>query len=41
MWTKGDFRATIDKVWPLEQAAAAHHYIESRQVKGRVALTVG
>jgi NADPH2:quinone reductase len=41
MWGRGNFKATIDKVWPLEQAAAAHHYIESRQVKGRVALTVG
>jgi NADPH2:quinone reductase len=41
LWVKGEFKATIDRTWPLEQAAAAHEYIESRQVKGRVALIVG
>ena len=41
LWAKGDFKATIDKTWPLSEAAPAHEYIESRQVKGRVALIVG
>jgi NADPH:quinone reductase-like Zn-dependent oxidoreductase len=40
LWAKGDFKATIDRRWPLSEAAAAHEYIESRQVKGRIALTL-
>lgn len=40
MWSRGEFRATVDRTWPLEEAAAAHHYIEDRKVKGRIALTV-
>ncbi len=39
-WQKGNFKATIDRTYPLSEAADAHAYIESRQVKGRVALTV-
>jgi NADPH2:quinone reductase len=41
LWAKGDFRATVDRTWPLSEAGAAHEYIESRLVKGRVALIVG
>jgi NADPH2:quinone reductase len=40
LWAMGDFKATVDRTWPLSEAAAAHEYIESRQVKGRVALVV-
>jgi NADPH2:quinone reductase len=40
MWARGDFKATVDRTWPLAEAAAAHHYIEDRKVKGRIALTV-
>jgi NADPH2:quinone reductase len=40
LWAKGDFKATVDRSWPLSEAAAAHEYIESRKVKGRVALTL-
>ena len=34
----GALRVVIDKTFPLEDAAAAHAYIESRQAFGRVLL---
>ena len=34
----GALRVVIDKTYPLEDAAAAHAYIESRQAFGRVLL---
>jgi NADPH:quinone reductase len=34
----GELRVVIDRVFPLADAAAAHHYIESRQACGRVLL---
>ncbi len=34
----GELRVVIDRVYPLSEAAAAHAYIESRQVFGRVVL---
>lgn len=40
LWVNGDFKATVDRTWPLSEAAAAHEYIESRQIKGRIALTI-
>lgn len=39
-WAKGEFKATVDRTWPLRDAAEAHRYIEARRVRGRVALTV-
>jgi NADPH2:quinone reductase len=36
---KGELRVHIDRTFPLEQAAAAHAYIESRQAFGRVVMT--
>ena len=36
----GTFRATVDRTWPLAQAAEAHRYLEERKVRGKVALTV-
>ena len=35
----GSVHAVIDRVFPLEEAGAAHAYIESRQAFGRVLLT--
>ncbi len=35
----GDVRVVIDKTFPLEEAAEAHAYIESRQAFGRVVMT--
>lgn len=35
------FKPTLDRTWPLEQAAEAHRYLEGRKVRGKVALTVG
>jgi len=34
----GELRAVVDRVFPLSEAAEAHHYIESRQAFGRVLL---
>ena len=34
----GNLRAIVDRTYPLEEAAAAHAYIESRQAVGRVVL---
>ncbi len=36
---EGSLRVVIDQTYPLSEAAAAHAYIESRQVFGRVVLT--
>jgi NADPH2:quinone reductase len=36
---KGELRVEIDRTFPLEEAAAAHAYVESRQAFGRVVLT--
>jgi NADPH2:quinone reductase len=41
MLGRGDLRATLNRTWPLQEAAEAHRYIEDRKVKGKVALTLG
>ena len=35
----GELRVEIDRSFPLEQAAAAHAYVESRKAFGRVVMT--
>lgn len=35
----GELKVEIDRTFPLEQAAAAHEYIESRKAFGRVVMT--
>lgn len=36
---ENELRVTIDRTWPLEQAAEAHVYLEGRQSKGKLLLT--
>lgn len=40
MLDRGDLKATLDRTWPLHEAAEAHRYIEGRSVKGKVSLTL-
>jgi NADPH2:quinone reductase len=40
LFEQGVLRTTVDRTWPLAQAAEAHRYIEARQVRGKVALTI-
>lgn len=37
----GVIRAVIDRVYPMEQAAEAHRYVESGQKKGNVVMSMG
>jgi NADPH2:quinone reductase len=34
----GTLKVSIDRTWPLAEAAAAHRYLEDRQTKGKVLL---
>lgn len=36
----GSLTPTLDRTWPLAEAAAAQQYVEDRKVKGKVALTL-
>ena len=37
----GRLSVPVERTWPLEQAAEAHHHLESREVRGKVVLTIG
>lgn len=36
----GEFKALLDRCFPLEEAAEAHRYVESGQKKGQIAITM-
>lgn len=38
LWEKGVVRPHVDKVFPLAEAAAAHHYVQDRKNIGKVLL---
>lgn len=37
-YTEGSFKPVIARTFPLEQAAAAHHYLQDRKNLGKVVL---
>jgi NADPH:quinone reductase-like Zn-dependent oxidoreductase len=38
MYTKGEIKPHVDRVFPFAEAAAAHHYLHDRKAKGKVLL---
>jgi len=36
----GEFRAVIDRTYPMDQAAEAHRYVETWRKAGNVVLTI-
>ncbi|HWY23274.1 MAG TPA: NAD(P)H-quinone oxidoreductase [Nevskia sp.] len=41
LFERGELRPVVDRVFPLEQAAAAHAYMESGAHRGKIVLRVG
>lgn len=37
---EGKLQPTVDRIWPLAEAVEAHHYQQSRQIKGKSALVI-
>jgi NADPH:quinone reductase-like Zn-dependent oxidoreductase len=40
LYDKGEYRAVIDKTYPLEDIVAAHRYVDQGKKKGNVVVTV-
>lgn len=38
---RGEYRAVIDRTYPLEEVADAHRYVDTHQKTGNVVLTIG
>jgi NADPH:quinone reductase-like Zn-dependent oxidoreductase len=38
LYDKGEIRANIDKIYPLEEIVEAHRYVDSERKKGNVVL---
>ncbi len=38
---EGALRPVIDRVWPIEDAAEAHVYLETKRARGKIVLEVG
>jgi NADPH:quinone reductase-like Zn-dependent oxidoreductase len=41
LFENGNYDATIDKVFPMDQVVAAHQYVDQGIKKGNVVLTIG
>jgi NADPH2:quinone reductase len=39
-WRSGKLRVAVDREFPLAEAAAAHHYLEGRNTKGKLLLKI-
>ena len=37
---EGKLHAVVDRVWPLEESAEAHRYLETRRARGKVVLSL-
>jgi NADPH:quinone reductase-like Zn-dependent oxidoreductase len=40
LFDKGEIRANIDKIYPLEEIVEAHRYVDSERKKGNVVLKI-
>ena len=41
LFEKGEYRAVVDKIYPLEEIVKAHKHVETGRKKGNVVITIG